>query len=548
MSITTVTNESQLQGWMGSGDLQIVSGFNISLTFIPINITTNGVINIYGNNNTLTVETAIGTWNGLFKVQDGSTCTINCTGINLKFNGPTLINEYKGGLFEEADGSMAYNLTISLCSVEGNSFSLGRLSGGICGYGIYATITNCYCKGGNMTADYGGYICGGYYMGPYISNCFSTGDISNSGGGIVGYSIVDLTIVNCYSLGNIDQSAGIIHTIDSGVFKIYNCYSTGNIINGGAGIVYLTDSGTVTLKNCYSLGTLTNSYGLIYQIKNCNVVNCYSLGAIGTSAGTNECFGSDLGSNNILSIGSGSGGSWNGNTILSNNYLINDFTDGSTTYSNIWSSSNGTSPPPSSYTEPFLLTVFTTYPWSHTGYNSSESFDFTIVCIVKGASILTDKGYINIENLKINDKISTNEGYKSVFKIGTGYLDINNAKEELLKAKKGFYLTLRHSFLIPDDENLDQYLNVIYHKKIINVTSSYKIPGYHKIPAIYCYPSLCDVIDENELLLYNNGDMRIQYFHVVIRDTNKRKNFGMYINETLVETLSIEDYNEGKIY
>ena len=70
-----------------------------------------------------------------------------------------------------------------------------------------------------------------------ISNCYSTGDMSNTGtGGILGQAFMNGTISNCYSLGNIsgESAAGIAATINSQASKINNCYANGTITGSNA--------------------------------------------------------------------------------------------------------------------------------------------------------------------------------------------------------------------------------------------------------------------------------------------------------------------------
>lgn len=63
-----------------------------------------------------------------------------------------------------------------------------------------------------------------------ITNCYSTGDMINSGsGGILGQAFMNGTVSNCYSLGNISgtNAAGIVASTNSTITRIINCYANG---------------------------------------------------------------------------------------------------------------------------------------------------------------------------------------------------------------------------------------------------------------------------------------------------------------------------------
>ncbi|WP_418264669.1 hypothetical protein [Flavobacterium faecale] len=89
-----------------------------------------------------------------------------------------------------------------------------------------------------------------------ITNCYSTGNITNDGsGGILGNAFMNGTISNCYSLGNISGSyaAGIAATNNYQASKISNCYANGTISGSDANGICHPDfmMGGDSFLNCY---------------------------------------------------------------------------------------------------------------------------------------------------------------------------------------------------------------------------------------------------------------------------------------------------------
>ena len=96
-----------------------------------------------------------------------------------------------------------------------------------------------------------------------ISNCYSTGNMTNDGsGGILGQAIMNGTISNCYSLGEISGNycAGILASSNNDAFKISNCYSNGSITGSNAnGICKPMYMGGDSFTNCYATNGSFNS-------------------------------------------------------------------------------------------------------------------------------------------------------------------------------------------------------------------------------------------------------------------------------------------------
>ena len=98
------------------------------------------------------------------------------------------------GLF----GYVGENGKISNAGVVDSYFKGKENVGGVCGYGVHVTISNCYNTGAVSGSRYVGGVCGFSNSGA-ISNCYNTGAVSGSSsvGGVCGYSNSG-TITNCY--------------------------------------------------------------------------------------------------------------------------------------------------------------------------------------------------------------------------------------------------------------------------------------------------------------------------------------------------------------
>jgi len=132
-----------------------------------------------------------------------------------------------------------------------------------------------------------GWILGPYSNGNIINNCYSTGNMVNSSGGICGQNSTG-TITNCYSTGNIgDYSGGITGPVFGGTIK--NCYSTGTIGKGGGISGNSGQNSSSEIINCYSLGTanyINESFGIIQVSLGVVIIeNCYCLNGPLTSGG-----------------------------------------------------------------------------------------------------------------------------------------------------------------------------------------------------------------------------------------------------------------------
>ncbi|NBX75586.1 MAG: hypothetical protein EBQ92_03465, partial [Proteobacteria bacterium] len=270
---------------------------------------------------TLTSANTI-TWNNLVTQLVGGNANLSSRYIQLDlneiFNGNNKIIDLvddnnddieTGGLFA------ARGTTIGNCSEIKN---LGVINGSLTeggGYIVranmrYFTVSNCYSTGN--ISELGGGICGLDVASSgacTITNCYSTGEIGISGGGICGSGAgTSCTIINCYSTGVIGQFGGGIcgssTAADDGTCTISNCYSSGVIGESAGGICgsnTANNDGTCTISNCYTTGAIGESAGGICGSLvapnggTCIIRNCYSTGVINLTSAGGIC-GSDVGS------------------------------------------------------------------------------------------------------------------------------------------------------------------------------------------------------------------------------------------------------------
>ena len=172
------------------------------------------------------------------------------------------------GLFGCVSNSNIKNLGIQWGAINVLS---SKYSGGVGGQILNSTISNCYSTGNISDGDPTGGI-GGEIIGSTILNSYSTGNMYRTGwfGGGIGGRVTNSTIINCYSTGDVyGYLIGGISGSAEGSSSIINCYSSGNIIanwGNACGIVANIDTATVT--NCIALnsGLTSNTNAAIGRI------------------------------------------------------------------------------------------------------------------------------------------------------------------------------------------------------------------------------------------------------------------------------------------
>ena len=224
------------------------------------------------NSSSFTSWTPIGYFNSY---EDKCPYTGTFDGQNHKISG-LYFNSSKNsvGLFGYVE-----NGTVKNVGVEDSYFNVVSSNGevyvgGVCGYNISGTITNCYNTGkvsvSSTSAIYAGGVCG--WNGGAITNCYNTGKVTSTSdayaGGVCGVNGGE--IKSCYNTGEVTDTA-TSYAYAGGVCgcnvgEITNCYNEG-LVNASGNTVYAggvcgdndiqSGSGTPTIANCYSTGSVT---------------------------------------------------------------------------------------------------------------------------------------------------------------------------------------------------------------------------------------------------------------------------------------------------
>jgi hypothetical protein len=265
--IITVDNVLGYYGFIQNGGPAGNGESNIHIYNLEVHAINESTLSSYGND--------VAGWIGFayFGVGATNNYIINCASSgDILQNGGGIVGSYSGS---EAGSS----LTIIGCSSSG---VIGNGAGGITGMNSGINGGSIICQScwstGNILDEAGG-IIGKTSDSFTITDCYSQGSIGASAGGICG-STCGGTVSNCYSNGSIAANGGGIAGINA-TSVITNCYSTGNVLDAlGGGIV--GSGGTPTITNCYTVGTVTSGLGYIQGNSSTVPVLCYSEANSGT--------------------------------------------------------------------------------------------------------------------------------------------------------------------------------------------------------------------------------------------------------------------------
>ncbi|MBG7610982.1 hypothetical protein IU405_01830 [Polaribacter sp. BAL334] len=187
---------------------------------------------------------------------------------NLIFNDANMYFAIRGtGVTIEGNGkTITLNGITNYSGLVNNGDYLGQ--SGIAGYAGSVVRNIGVISNNSSLKEYCGWIGQRSYgngAGFSITNCYSTGDMTNTrSGGILGNAFMNGTISNCYSLGNIsgESAAGIAATNNYDASKINNCYANGLLTGVNANGICEPDweSGSAIFSNCYvSNGTFNTT-------------------------------------------------------------------------------------------------------------------------------------------------------------------------------------------------------------------------------------------------------------------------------------------------
>ncbi len=209
-------------------------------------------------------------------VFDGNGCKI------LNFNWDSVHRE-KVGLFGYVDGNSLIK-NVGMENADVNSLLQGYYVGCLVGSNFSGTISNCYSTGRVRGEGFVGGLVGENHG--LITNCYSTATISGESGligGLVGYN-VDGTISNCYATGDVlgyDQVGGLLGYSDYGMISKCYAISSAEGVEDIGGLIGMCLHGTVV--DCYSITNVQGSDavgGLVGYHGYNTIINCYSTGPV----------------------------------------------------------------------------------------------------------------------------------------------------------------------------------------------------------------------------------------------------------------------------
>ena len=170
-------------------------------------------------------------------------------------------------------------------------------------------------------------------------------------------------------------------------------------------------------------------------------------------------------------------------------------------------------------------------PSNEIGYSSNGTID--VVCFKEGTLILTDQGYIPIQDLKKSHLVKTfRNGYKSIHMIGKSELYHSaleeRIKDQLYKYSEGVYpgifedliITGGHSILVDEFESEEQKKKNMHYREAIFTTED-------KYLLLAC-------ADEKASVYEIPGIFNI--YHIALDSDDCYINYGIYANGLLVES------------
>ena len=158
-------------------------------------------------------------------------------------------------------------------------------------------------------------------------------------------------------------------------------------------------------------------------------------------------------------------------------------------------------------------------------YNAGPS------CFNKGTNILTEKGYVRIEDLKKGDLVKTYlHGYKEITKIGKGFGKNNNANKllnmhiyENVNFEEPLIMTGGHSILV-DDLRIYKEENEKWFRG-----NTYKIDDKYLLLATV----------SNDFVEIKDGS-EFEYYHLVLENEDENGQYGIWANNVLTESASMK--------
>ena len=353
-----------------------------------------------------------------------------------------------------------------------------------------------------------------------IRNCTNNGNnIGQNGSGICGsknfknkYGIN--TIENCINNGNLDGlfSSGIVgYQSFSGNNNIINCVNTGNQ-NFRTGGITINVASLTNILNCYSTGNVSynNNGGILLRIINnieiCNITNCYTIyGNIAYSTATDSSLITITNCYEAL-------GNW-----VTTNAKTNLITN-----TNVWAydKSNGST----NTTIPFVLLSLNP---------TNDPVYINVPCFNKDTQILTNKGYVLIQDLRKGDLIKTllhdyipidMIGYREMYNSSN-----NDDKDKLYICSNSEYSDVTEDLIITGSHSIlvDEFKQGYKEKTRELLGDIFITDNKYRLPAC---------IDDRSNPYNKEGTFTI--YHIALEHNDIFCNYGIYANGLLVESCS----------
>jgi hypothetical protein len=343
----------------------------------------------------------------------------------------------------------------------------------------------------------------------------------------------DITFLNATSISATNYTTKNSFILTTSANKLYYIY---NFIGNQSFSAFSIDSSNSYAKlsnldviNIATFLFYTTRNNLVYQ---CNVINnngtySYEMTLLNDiDANTWTCLKS-LNYNNSLFSSSGYNSSKGSINYLNNQ---NNYIDDLTSYTNFiycaLSSLNGLIP--------YILTAV----------NNTNSIFYSLngagACFIENTkiTILENNKEIQkyIQYLKNGDLIKTSDGtFKKLVYIGHNKINVLNNLEHIMildeneyNSNEKLYLTSGHSVLFEDYKHINEHYDHLLYDN--NIDDYYKIMTQHC--SLFRYATMKDI----EHLNKNNF---VNYYHIALENKNLDGQYGVYANNVLCETMSI---------
>ena len=276
------------------------------------------------------------------------------------------------GLFGRIDKATVKNLGIEDANIINSTtehYYNSRYTGGVVGYNIEGSVSNCYSTGSvsssstqssYCTSNAGG-VVGRNYKGS-VSNCYSTGLVNSlsygslatgggfsNAGGVVGYND-EGSVSNCYSTASVSSSSssksyseagGVVGYSNEG--SVSNCYSTGSVSSSSASMSSYV--GGVIGDN--STGSSVSNCAALNPNINCTGTSKYFGRVAGKNSGTltnNIAFSEMLNPDNAITWNNKGATQIDGEDITKQSIQADGTLGGRFTNTNGWTTQNGKLP------------------------------------------------------------------------------------------------------------------------------------------------------------------------------------------------------------